>query len=106
MPCDPTVFEEIPIFSPFDADERAVLAEQVELRRFRARHRIYKAGDPGGKAHVVPRGRVQVIVIDENNCACGSSGAPTVRGLGLTAGGRATWGGGQRALMSTILRVQ
>ncbi len=32
MPCDPTVFEEIPIFSLLDADERAVLAEQVELR--------------------------------------------------------------------------
>ena len=37
MPCDPTVFAEIPIFSLLDADERAVLAEQVELRRFRAR---------------------------------------------------------------------
>ena len=35
MPCDPTVFEEIPIFSLLDADERAVLAEQVELRRSR-----------------------------------------------------------------------
>jgi len=67
MPCDSTVFEEIPIFSLLDADERAVLAEQVELRRFRARHRIYKPGDPGGKAYVVLKGQVQVIVIDEDH---------------------------------------
>jgi CRP/FNR family cyclic AMP-dependent transcriptional regulator len=67
MPCDPTVFEEIPIFSLLDADERAVLAEQVELRTFKARQRIYKPGDPGGKAYVVLRGHVQVVVIDEDN---------------------------------------
>src|SRR5262245_57244273 len=67
MPCDPTVFEDIPIFSLLDADERAVLAEQVELRSFRARHRIYKPGDPGGKAYVVLKGQVQVIVIDEDH---------------------------------------
>jgi len=67
MPCDPSVFEEIPIFSLLDADERAVLAEQVELRRFAARHRIYKPGDPGGKAYLVLTGQVQVIVIDDDH---------------------------------------
>jgi len=67
MPCDPTVFEDVPIFSLLDADERAVLAEQVELRSFRARHRIYKPGDPGGKAYVVLKGQVQVVVIDEDH---------------------------------------
>ena len=35
MPCDPALFEDIPIFSLLDAEERAVLAEQVEMRRFR-----------------------------------------------------------------------
>ena len=67
MTCDPSVFEEIPIFSLLDADERAVLAEQVELREFVARQRIYKTGDPGGKAFIVVKGQVQVIVIDEDN---------------------------------------
>ena len=67
MPCDASVFEEIPIFSLLDADERAVLAEQVELREFVARQRIYKIGDPGGKAFIVVKGQVQVIVIDEDN---------------------------------------
>jgi CRP/FNR family cyclic AMP-dependent transcriptional regulator len=67
MPCDPSVFEDIPIFSLLDADERAVLAEQVELRRFAPRQRIYRPGDPGGKAYFVLTGQVQVIVIDEDN---------------------------------------
>jgi len=67
MPCDASVFEEVPIFSLLDADERAVLAEQVELREFVARQRIYKTGDPGGKAFIVVKGQVQVIVIDEDN---------------------------------------
>lgn len=67
MPCDPSVFEDIPIFSLLDADERAVLAEQVELRRFTPRQRVYKPGDPGGKAYLVLKGQVQVVVIDEDN---------------------------------------
>src|SRR6185436_3934904 len=67
MPCDPAVFEDIPIFSLLDADERAVLAEQVELRRFHARQRIYKTGEPGEKAYVMLTGKVEVVVIDEDN---------------------------------------
>jgi uncharacterized membrane protein len=67
MPCDPSVFEDIPIFSLLDADERAVLADQVELRRFHARQRIYRIGEPGEKAYVVLKGRVEVVVIDEDN---------------------------------------
>lgn len=67
MPCDPALFEAIPIFSLLDADERAVLAEQVELRRFAARQRIYRVGEPGEKAYVVLNGQVQVAVIDEDN---------------------------------------
>lgn len=67
MPCDPKLFADIPIFSLLDADERAVLAEQVEMRRFAARQRIYRAGDVGEKAYVVVSGRVEVIVIDEDN---------------------------------------
>jgi CRP/FNR family transcriptional regulator, cyclic AMP receptor protein len=44
-----------------------VLAEQVELRRFAPRHRIYRSGDPGGKAFIVVKGRVEVAVIDDDN---------------------------------------
>jgi uncharacterized membrane protein len=67
MPCDPSVFEDIAIFSLLDADERAVLAEQVELRRFPARQRIYRAGDPGANAYVLCSGKVQVLMLDDDN---------------------------------------
>ena len=67
MPCDAAVFEEVPIFSLLDAEERAVLAEQVELRRFTTRQRIYRTGDPGYKAYVVLSGKVEVSVIDADN---------------------------------------
>ena len=67
MPCDPSVFESIPIFSMLDADERAVLAEHVEARRFAPRQRIYRVGDTGEKAYVVLSGHVQVVMIDEDH---------------------------------------
>ncbi len=67
MPSDPDVFEEVPIFSLLDADERAVLAEHVELRRFSPRQRIYRAGEPGEKAYVMLSGKVQVAVVDEDH---------------------------------------
>jgi uncharacterized membrane protein len=67
MACDPTVFADIPIFSLLDADERCILAEHVELRRFGARHRIYKIGDPGERAYVIVRGKVDVVMLDEDN---------------------------------------
>jgi uncharacterized membrane protein len=67
MPCDPSELAEIPIFSLLDADERAVLAQHVELRRFVPRQRIYRLGDAGAKAWVVRRGKVEVSTIDEDN---------------------------------------
>jgi CRP/FNR family cyclic AMP-dependent transcriptional regulator len=67
MPCDPSVFEQIPIFSLLDADERAILAEQVDPKRFAPRQRIYRVGDPGDRAYVVLSGRVEVVVIDEDH---------------------------------------
>ena len=67
MPCNPTLFEAIPIFSLLDAEERAVLAQHVEFRRFAARQRIYRVGDPGGRAYLVISGRVHVIVVDADH---------------------------------------
>jgi CRP/FNR family transcriptional regulator, cyclic AMP receptor protein len=64
MACDASVFEDVPIFSLLDADERAVLAEHVELKRFSARQRIYKVGDPGQRAYVMVRGKVDVVMLD------------------------------------------
>jgi len=64
--CDPSIFEGVPLFSLLDADERSVLAENVALRRFAGRQKIYRIGDPGGRAYLVVSGKVQVSVIDED----------------------------------------
>jgi uncharacterized membrane protein len=67
MACNPDVLQDVPLFALLDGDEKAVLAGQVELRRFAARERIYKMGEPGGKAYVVVSGRVRLITVDEDH---------------------------------------
>jgi CRP/FNR family cyclic AMP-dependent transcriptional regulator len=66
MTCDPEVLRSVPLFSLLDQDETAVLATQVELKRFAARERIYKRGDAGGQAYVMLDGKVRVTTIDED----------------------------------------
>jgi len=67
MACDPGVLKEVPLFALLDDDERAVLAGQVELRKFAARERIYKIGDAAPQAYVLLAGKVQVRTIDEDH---------------------------------------
>jgi uncharacterized membrane protein len=64
--CQPEVLKEVPLFSLLDDDETAVLANQVELRTFAARERVYKTGDPGTQAYVVVSGKVRVTTVDED----------------------------------------
>jgi uncharacterized membrane protein len=66
MPCDSAELRQIPLFSLLDDDELAILAQQVELRSFAAKQRIYKAGDPNGPAYVMLEGAVEVTLIDED----------------------------------------
>ena len=66
MACNPEVLKQVPLFALLDDDETAVLAEQVELKRFAPRQRIYKMGDPGGRAYVMVSGRVRVTTVDED----------------------------------------
>ena len=67
MTRDPSLLKQIPLFSLFDDDELAVLAEQVELKTFAARQRIYKIGDNGGHAYVLISGTVTVSTVDQDN---------------------------------------
>jgi uncharacterized membrane protein len=66
MPCKADELRHIPLFSLLDDDELAVLAQQVELRDFAAKQRIYKAGEPNGPAYVMLSGAVEVTLIDED----------------------------------------
>jgi uncharacterized membrane protein len=67
MACDPEILRDVPLFALLDDDERAVLASQVDVTRFAPRQRIYKTGDPGGRAYVMVSGAVRVSTIDEDH---------------------------------------
>jgi CRP/FNR family transcriptional regulator, cyclic AMP receptor protein len=67
MACDPQILKQVPLFALFDEDELCVLAAQVEVKKFAARQRIYKIGDPGGTAYVIVSGQVTVTMVDEDH---------------------------------------
>jgi CRP/FNR family cyclic AMP-dependent transcriptional regulator len=64
--CDPAILRQVPLFALLDDEELAVLAAQVDLARFSPRQRIYRIGDPGGRAYVLMSGTVRVTTIDED----------------------------------------
>jgi len=66
MACNPEVLKQVPLFALLDDDETALLAGKVELKTFAARQRIYKMGDPGGRAYVVVSGKAHVTTVDED----------------------------------------
>jgi uncharacterized membrane protein len=66
MGCNPSVLRQVPLFSLLDDEETAVLAGQVEHKRFNARQRIYKMGDAGGRAYVMISGAVRLTTVDED----------------------------------------
>jgi CRP/FNR family cyclic AMP-dependent transcriptional regulator len=67
MACNPEILRQVPLFALLDDEETAVLAGQVEVKQFTARQRIYKMGDPGGRAYVVVSGMVRVTTVDEDH---------------------------------------
>jgi len=66
MACSPEILKKVPLFSLLDSEETAILAGQVELRRFAPRQRIYKLGDSGGRAYVVVEGQVRITTVDQD----------------------------------------
>ena len=66
MACNPETLRQVPLFALLDDDEMAVLASQVELQTFAPRHRIYKAGEAGGRGYIVVSGAVCVTTVDED----------------------------------------
>ncbi len=67
MACDPSALKDIPLFALLDDEETAVLAGQVEVKKFAPRQRIYKMGDPGGLAYVMVSGSVRVTTVDRDH---------------------------------------
>src|SRR6266436_8364698 len=67
MACIPAILKRVPLFALLDEEETAVLAGQVEIKTFTPRQRIWKIGDPGGKAYVLVSGTVRVTTVDEDH---------------------------------------
>jgi CRP/FNR family cyclic AMP-dependent transcriptional regulator len=67
MACKVDDLRQIPLFALLDDDELAVLAAQVEIKRFAARQRIYKIGEPGKHAYVMMSGVVRVTTVDQDH---------------------------------------
>ncbi len=66
MACNPEILRQVPLFALLDNEETAVLAGQVEVKKFAPRQRIYTMGDPGGRAYVMVSGGVRLTTIDED----------------------------------------
>jgi CRP/FNR family cyclic AMP-dependent transcriptional regulator len=67
MACNPEVLKNVPLFALLDDEETAVLAGQVELKRFAPRQRIYKIGDTLGQAYVMVSGKVRITIVDDDH---------------------------------------
>jgi len=67
MACDPGELRHVPLFALLDDDEVAVLAAQVEMKKFAARQRIYKMGDAGNRAYILVSGSVRITTVDEDH---------------------------------------
>src|SRR5215471_14059561 len=67
MPCEASELRHVPLFALLDDEEAAVLASQVECRKFIPHQRIYKIGDTSGHAYVMVSGRVRVSTVDEDH---------------------------------------
>src|ERR1700745_1007901 len=67
MACKAEDLRQIPLFALLDDEEMAVLAAQVEIKKFAARQRIYKIGEPGRHGYVMMSGAVRVTTVDDDH---------------------------------------
>ena len=67
MACEAQELKHVPLFALLDYEEAAVLASQVEKKKFVSRQRIYKIGDTDGHAYVMVTGKVRVTTVDEDH---------------------------------------
>jgi uncharacterized membrane protein len=66
MACDPEELRHVPLFELLDDEQAQILCARVEIRKFAARQRIFKEGDPAGHGYVMMSGSVRVTTIDED----------------------------------------
>ena len=62
MPTASEMLAEVPLFSLLDDEERALLAERVEIVHFASDEVIFQFGDPGDAMYVLKSGEVELTV--------------------------------------------
>lgn len=62
MPIDPALIQEIDHLRDLKDEERAALAERIELVNFGAGETIFKRGDPGDALYIVRAGEVEIFL--------------------------------------------
>ena len=64
MAADTALLAQVPLFAPFDEEERALLASQLDEVSFQAGDFIFRRGDPGGAIYIVASGEVEIFLQD------------------------------------------
>ena len=64
MPADVTLLKEVSLFEQLDDEERAVLADVIDLTLVKEGQPLFRAGDPGDAMYVVKSGSIELSVKD------------------------------------------
>jgi CRP/FNR family transcriptional regulator, cyclic AMP receptor protein len=64
MPCEAAMLAEVELFEHLNDDDRASLAEAVDLRVLAAGDTLFKAGEPGEALYVVRSGEIELFIKD------------------------------------------
>ncbi|MBL9034477.1 MAG: DUF1003 domain-containing protein [Rhodospirillaceae bacterium] len=94
-----SLLAEVPLFQLLDADERAALAQMMELASFPAGHGIFQEGEPGDRMYVVCSGTVELATTDK----FGQKLVLTTAGRGDLFGELALLDHGGRTARATVL---
>ncbi|MGB6946059.1 MAG: DUF1003 domain-containing protein [Bryobacteraceae bacterium] len=62
MPIDPSVLNEVEHLRELNQEERAALAEKIDLDRYSAGQSVFNYGDPGHALYIVRSGEVEIYV--------------------------------------------
>jgi len=71
MACNPEALKHVPLFALLDDEETAVLAGQVELKKFCATPAHLQNGRDDRQAYVMVTGRVRVTTLDSGPSGSG-----------------------------------
>jgi CRP/FNR family transcriptional regulator, cyclic AMP receptor protein len=62
MPIDPAILNEVDHLRELNQEERAALAEKIDLLRYSAGQSVFNYGDPGHALYIVRSGEVEIFV--------------------------------------------